>query len=161
MATIVLMGEIRVAKSPEIISTFGIGSCVAVCLYDRVRKIGGLAHIMSPSSKGADKKGINMNRFADVAIPNMLEEMTNLGCRKENIAAIIVGGANMFRRIPEILLIGKKNLESVRRILKGMGIRIIGEDTGGNSGRNLWFDTSNGSVVVSGMHRPTIEISGD
>lgn len=157
----VLIGEIKFARSPDILHTLGLGSCVALCLYDRVKKIGGMAHIMSPSSRERTNRDINADRFADKAVEHILEKMISLGCSKRNMTAIMVGGAKMFRMVSEDFNIGKKNVESVKSELEKNGIRIVAEDTGKDYGRSVWFDTRDGTVVVSSGGNPTIELRGD
>ena len=64
----------------------------------------------------------------------------------------------MFPGINSIVIIGKRNIETVKNLLKKLKIRIIAEDTGGNQGRSVWFDTTDGSVVVSHTHGETAEM---
>ncbi len=89
----VAMAECKVAKKDYILESIGLGSCVAVCLYDSEKKIGGLAHIMLPHCKS---KNLNPLRFADTSIDILLKKMKQFGCKEENITAKIFGGASMF-----------------------------------------------------------------
>lgn len=149
------MGEFKITSNPTILQTMGLGSCVAVCLYDRGHKIGGLAHILLPDSKSG-KGGVNPMRFADRAIDAMLERMERKGC--ENITAKIFGGASMFANVNKMMQIGERNIEAVRKVLGELKIRIIADDTGGSQGRSVWFDTTDGSVVVSHTHGETVQM---
>ncbi|MFH0874668.1 MAG: chemotaxis protein CheD [archaeon] len=150
---IVDMGKFVIAHNPDTLCVLGIGSCIAVVLYDLEQHIGGLAHVMLPDSKSMGRdttKELNLNKFADVAIPNMLSEMQKKGCKKERIKAKIAGGAHMFKTIveTEILEIGKRNIEAVKSALDQFSIPLIGEDTGGSCGRTVRFDISTGVVTV-------------
>ena len=82
------MGEYKIASSPILLQTIGIGSCIAVCLYDAKKKIGGLAHILLPDSSKANKD-VNELRFADKAIGAMLNSMKQKRC--SSITAKIFG----------------------------------------------------------------------
>jgi chemotaxis protein CheD len=144
------MGEIKVAKPPQLLKAVGIGSCVAVALYDRENRIGGLAHVMLPCFEEAYDKS-NPTKFTDIAIAMMIDEMKRQGAQPQNIIAKVFGGANMF---PEIISldsamdIGKRNILAVREELEGYNINIAASEVGGHIGRTVMFDTTEGLVVV-------------
>jgi chemotaxis protein CheD len=150
MMTPVGMGEIKVTESPNIISAVGLGSCIAVTLYDKFTKIGGLAHVVLPSIKEANDSS-NPIRFADVAIGVMITDMKRLGANIQFMSAKIFGGANMF---PDIIFshspmdVGKRNIEAVRKELKKHNISIVASEVGDHIGRTVIFNISDGSVVV-------------
>jgi len=150
MGSTVGMGEIMVAESPRLLRSVGIGSCIAVTLYDRDTTIGGLAHIMLPCVEEAINKS-DPARFTDVAIGMMIDKMQAQGARIQDIKAKIFGGANMF---PEIIStsstmnIGKRNISAVREELQKYDIEIAAEDVGDHVGRTVLFDTGDGSVTV-------------
>jgi chemotaxis protein CheD len=148
------MAEFKVAHNPTILSTIGVGSCVAVAIFDPVSKIGGLAHAMLPDSNIA-AADVNPLRFVDRAIDAVVSAMLSLGCKKERMVAKIFGGASMFRNLMNI---GAQNVVAAREKLKKESISITAEDTGGCHGRSLWFDTNDGSVVVGSVCGPTKEV---
>ncbi|NOZ58192.1 MAG: chemotaxis protein CheD [Euryarchaeota archaeon] len=139
------IGEYVVAKSPAVLVSLGLGSCVGVAMYDPVSRVGGLAHVMLPSINGTARVA-NPGKYADAAIKLMLEEMVRKGAARERIVAKIAGGATMFRNCTSS--IGERNVESVREVLKREGIRIVGEDTGRDYGRSIEFDLSTGELLV-------------
>lgn len=147
------MGEFQTTDKPVVMQSLGIGSCVVICLYDPIHKIGGLAHIMSPKSKMG--KDAAPGRFADQAIPMMIEDIIKAGAEKKNLIAKIIGGASMFPNIVKMTSIGADNLIAVRHELKTNKIPIRAEDVGETYGRSVWFDVSNGDVVVSGLNSRT------
>ena len=149
----VKMGEFMVAESPIILQTVGIGSCVAVCIYDSKNKVGGLAHIMSPQSKMDET--IKPMRFADRAIKMMVESICAMGGGREKLCAKIIGGASMFPKVTKVLAIGAENISAVKDELKKLKVDIIGEDIGGNVGRSIWFDIGNGDIVISKVREET------
>ncbi len=155
------VSEYYVTNNSGVLASYGLGSCVGIALYDEAKKIGGLAHVMLPDSKAISRKG-SPGRFADTAIKSMVEEMVKLGARKNRIVAKVVGGAQMFtipgatnpKNVPgpfASLNIGERNVEATKKVLRELKIKLVAEDTGGNHGRTVYFDTSNGKVTVTSI----------
>jgi len=148
------IGDIKVTKPPHILRIVGLGSCIAVVLYDSSTRIGGLAHVMLPHIDESHDMS-NPARFSDIAVGMMIEEMERRGARIQEIRAKIFGGSNMF---PEIILsngsmdIGKRNILSVEEELKRYNIQISASEVGDNMGRTVLFDTGDGSVIVKTAH---------
>ncbi|MFH1287713.1 MAG: chemotaxis protein CheD [bacterium] len=140
------MGEMAVGKGGDILAASGIGSCVAVTLYDAKCKIGALAHAMLPSRRLRDKPPDA--RYVDMAIDAMLEKMQAQGARKEDMEAKLVGGSNMFAAFEPNESIGKKNIASAKEGLKKHGIPVAGECVGGSQGRSVEFSIATGIVTV-------------
>ncbi|MTI48016.1 chemotaxis protein CheD [Sporosalibacterium faouarense] len=143
------MADLAAVKSPNNLTTLGLGSCVGIALYDKLSQVGGLAHIMLPSSEEI-KNNSNKAKFADTAIDILLKEMIALGARRKNLKAKIAGGSQMFsfQSKSDVLRIGERNVNATKRKLKELSIPILGEDTGGNYGRTIVLDTSDGSLMV-------------
>jgi chemotaxis protein CheD len=147
----VAIGQWTVAAAPAKIRTL-LGSCVGVVLYDRGAKLGGLAHIVLPSARGAiDHPG----KYADTAIPTLLAEFERrLGGRgRSRLIAKLVGGANMFQMDFSLhensgLNIGQNNQKAIEQILAELTIPILARDVGGTSGRRLTLDTASGIVTI-------------
>jgi chemotaxis protein CheD len=136
-----LPGQLHATAEPCQISTI-LGSCVAVCLFDRSRLAGGMNHFLLPSSR---KGEVDSLRFADTATVALLEKLLALGCRLENVTAKIFGGSALFRgkdRYPESL--GAKNVAATIRLMENAGIPIVAQETGGDHGRKVVFDTDDG-----------------
>ncbi|MDI3546598.1 MAG: chemotaxis protein CheD [Halanaerobiales bacterium] len=139
----VRMAEYSTGKSPDILVTVGLGSCIGVAIYDRLQKIGGLIHIMLPENK----KGLKPAKYADTGIPLVIEKMEELGASRENMVAKMAGGAHMFNGDFN-LKVGERNIEAVRQALAKEKIKIIGEDVGENYGRTMEFYTEDGTVII-------------
>lgn len=156
---IVGIGEYKTARPPYRIMTIGLGSCVGIVLYDRINRIGGLAHIMLPSIASFANAG-NTGRFADVAVPLLIERMESLGSSRRLMIAKIAGGANMFSFSQSSLSmdIGGRNVNMVRQLLSKFSIRIMGEDVGGNVGRTMIFETESGKTYIRTVDRVIKEI---
>lgn len=143
------MADLNAVEHPDLLTTLGLGSCVGIALYDRSTKISGLAHIMLPSSQEI-KNNSNLAKFADTGIDELIDKMVKLGARKSNLTAKIAGGAQMFNfnSNNSMLRIGERNVLATKEKLKKLDIRIIGEDTGGNFGRTIIFDSKDGSLFI-------------
>ena len=145
----VAIGQWAVATAPAKIRTL-LGSCVAVILHDRVARLGGLAHIVLPDSRGATN---HPGKFADTAIPAMIDEIERKYQVKASgrLVAKLVGGASMFTtggNVNSVLNIGLMNQEAAERILGDLRIPIMARDLGGASGRHLTLDTASGIVAI-------------
>jgi chemotaxis protein CheD len=145
------VAEYFVTHNPHVLASFGLGSCVGVALYDEKKNIGGLAHIMLPDSTAMTRKG-KPGRYADTAIEAMVAEMERLGSNRRDIKARIAGGACLGMQI------GERNIEATRDALKKLKIPIAAEDTGGDYGRTLRFNISDGSVTISSIKHGAKEL---
>ncbi|HBC97146.1 MAG TPA: chemotaxis protein CheD [Clostridium sp.] len=143
------IADMNTAGSPNRIITIGLGSCVGIALYDDKSNIGGLAHIMLPDSTQFSNKK-NPLKFADLAIPLLIEKLEKLGVNRRNLKAKIAGGASMFNFPDKSVMmdIGNRNGKAVKHMLEKCSISILAEDLGGNKGRTMILDTSDGSVKI-------------
>lgn len=145
---VVGMADYKVGKSPDILMTAGLGSCIGVCIYDLQSKIGGMAHIMLPNSRD-NMKG-NPAKYADTCLAMMLGELTKLGVVKTRLKAKMAGGAQMFSFTGQtpLLKIGERNAEAMEQELKKAGIPLLAYDVGGNFGRTISFDIQSGKLHI-------------
>lgn len=153
------IADLNLVLNPGIIMTIGLGSCIGIALYDKKQKVAGLSHIMLPDSTQF-RNVTNPMKFADSAIPILIEKMEKQGCRKQNIIAKIAGGASMFNFTDKSIIsdIGKRNSEAVKKVLREIGIPIVAEDTGGNKGRTMILESSNGKVTLKIVGKGILEI---
>ena len=153
------ISDLNVAYSPDKLVTVGLGSCVGIAIYDKAIGLGGLAHIMLPDSSQFNKVA-NEIKFADLAIPILVNDMIKKGAKLKNMRAKIAGGASMFNFSDKSIImdIGKRNGIAVKNALKILSIPIVGEDIGGNKGRTLIFETSNGLLFIRTVGIGTTEI---
>ncbi|MBI4378185.1 MAG: chemotaxis protein CheD [Nitrospinae bacterium] len=156
------MGEGVVMESPHIIKSVGLGSCVAVMLYDSKIKIGGLAHVMLPNSNHINYNNSHISfpyQSADTAIETLLKEMKRMAPLTKNIVARMAGGARMFSHYEGLIAgIGVQNIMSIRELLRRERIPLISEDTGGDHGRSVEFHLDSGSVIVKAIGREDRDI---
>ena len=137
------MGQIALSKAPALLCSV-LGSCVGLTLYHPRLKIGALAHIVLPAASG---RGAVPGKFADTALPHMLAKLAKAGATREGLVAKIAGGACMFG-VSGQLQIGDSNIEAVQTLLAKENIPIVGRDVGGQKGRRVTLDCSNGELLV-------------
>jgi chemotaxis protein CheD len=147
----VKVADYAVANGESVISTLGLGSCVAIMLYDGSSRIGGLAHILLPS-EGLSLDSGNRAKFPSTAIPMLVEEMRKRGAWGRPMAKI-VGGASMFASLLPSggINMGERNVEATKRVLRLAEIPLVASDTGGEHGRSVYFHVSDGRVVVKSL----------
>ena len=152
----VKIGEIKVTKPGVTLFTIGLGSCVAVALYDPRERVGGLAHVMLPEPM--NNPNHTPGRSAPTAIPEMLRIMEAAGARKRGMFARIVGGAAMFESVlpAEGLRLGARNVDAVKAALSKAQIPLRGEDVGGSFGRSVFFDAGDGKLLVRAVKRADV-----
>ncbi|WP_153726603.1 chemotaxis protein CheD [Heliorestis convoluta] len=148
------MADLKVSKAPQNLMTSGLGSCIGICLYDGTARVGGLAHIMLPASTQA-RSSDNKAKFADTAIPFLIDEMRRLGAVKSRLVAKIAGGAQMFAfpGSSDVMRIGERNAEAVIIHLRRENIPLLAKETGGNYGRTIELDTSTGKLHIRTIDR--------
>ena len=148
------MADLKAGKNPDSLISYGLGSCVGIALYDAQTKVGGLAHIMLPDSTQA-RATDNTAKFADTAIPVLLEQILRLGAQRNRVTAKIAGGSQMFSfaQATDIMRIGDRNAEAVREVLKAHSIRILAEDVGGNYGRTVELLLESGVFVIKTVNK--------
>lgn len=143
------IGQIAVSGASEIvISALGLGSCIGVVLFDPQARVAGMAHVMLPE---ASETSVGPpGKFANSAVPALLEQVLTLGADKSRLVAKIAGGAQMFGSGSggNLLKIGERNAEAVKAALASAGLRVRAEHTGGNSGRTMAITVGTGEVTV-------------
>ncbi|WPC41093.1 chemotaxis protein CheD [Clostridium sp. JS66] len=143
------IADLNTAFSPDRIITVGLGSCIGIAMYDNTKSLGGLAHIMLPDSTQFNNV-TNPLKFADLAVPILIEKLEKLGASRRNLKAKIAGGASMFNFSDKSMImdIGNRNGIAVKNALKEYSIPIMGEDIGGNKGRTMILDAGSGDVKI-------------
>lgn len=153
------MADLNICKSPDMITTLGLGSCIGIALYDPVTKIGGLAHIMLPDSTQM-KNNQNIAKFADTGITELVRRMVAAGASKQRLVAKIAGGARMFEVnvATNIGNIGDRNAEASQKKLRELGIPLKAQDTGLNYGRTVELYAETGEFRIKSVGKPVKSI---
>lgn len=143
------MGDLKLCKSPDSVTTLGLGSCVGIAIRDPITKVGGLAHVMLPDST-AIKQNSNIYKFADTGIAELVRLMEGAGAVRKRMVAKIAGGAQMFafQNKSDLVRVGDRNVEASIKKLKELGIPILASDTGDSYGRTVIFYPETGNFVI-------------
>lgn len=151
------IADMKIVNAPDLIRTSGLGSCVGVVIYDLEKKIAGLAHVMLPESAISKVVGFNPAKYADTAVSELTANLLLKGARKTALRAKIAGGAQMFpfSSTNDMMRIGPRNVEVVKKELIRHNIRLISEDTGGNNGRTIEFDPNKGTLLIKMVNKGT------
>lgn len=150
------IAEFKVARSPDRLIAYGLGSCVGVALYDPSRKIGGLSHFMLPTSR-LHAEVLAPGKYADTSIETLLEELLKEGVPPGGLLAKLVGGANMFSGIVQSAFpVGARNVAAAREKLAEKKIPILAEEVGGGQGRTMVFSLEDGKVEIKKFNRPIL-----
>lgn len=146
------MADAKVCHAPDAITTLGLGSCVGVALYDKSTKISGLVHVMLPDSTQV-RQNQNKAKFADTGIDLLIDMMKAEGANISGLTAKIAGGAQMFAFSgnSDMLRVGERNAEAVKKKLAALNIRILAEDTGLNYGRTVEFYPETGDFLIKAV----------
>lgn len=147
------ISDLNIARSPDVLVTYALGSCVGICLYDPIKRIAGLSHIMLPTSGPGQTS--QPYRFADTAIVILVQKMVAAGADRRRLVAKIAGGAKMFATLSDSSLtnIGQRNVTAVKQVLAKLGIPIVADDTGKDFGRTVFFSAENGQMCVRSANR--------
>lgn len=154
------MADLNVAESGAVLKTTGLGSCVGLTLYDPLLRIGGMAHIMLPSSDIAREGQLNVAKYADTAVPELVRRMRDRGASVDRLVAKMAGGAQMFAFAggTDTMRIGPRNVEATKQALEAFVVRLISEDTGGNYGRTVELNSHTGLFLIRSVQFGVKEI---
>ncbi len=146
---VVRVADLKAGSAEDVLVTLGLGSCVAIVLWDGAVKVGGLAHILLPS-RSLSRQTDNAAKFPQSAVPALLAEMVLLGADPRRLTARLVGGASMFSQLapPGSIQMGERNVVASREVLSDQGIPVVGEAVGGDFGRSVWFRVGNGTIEI-------------
>jgi len=150
----VSIGELIVSKSADdVLVAYGLGSCVAICLYDPVSKVAGMLHALLPDSAGKNSDNNAPAKFVDQGVPLLLDQIKGMGAVRSRLVVILSGGAQMLTApgFTNTLNIGERNVKAAQDLLKSSGFRIKAQDTGGSSGRTVKLYGATGQVTVRSL----------
>ena len=157
----VRIGELAAsAHAGDVLVAIGLGSCIGVALLDARRAIAGLAHVMLPASTSG-APGRDEAKFADRAVPALVERLLGLGASQARLEAVLVGGARMFDFAPATALdVGNRNELATRAALDAAGIPVRAAATSGTRGRTVRVHVAGPRVVVKEAGGLPIDLYG-
>jgi chemotaxis protein CheD len=136
-------GAICCSAEPAVVTTI-LGSCVAICLYDRHRRVGGMNHFLLPRAAGSPPTP----RYGDVSFAHLVAAMEAMGCQAADLRAKVFGGAAVLPLGARADPVGVQNVGVALEMLHGRGIPVLARRTGGQRGLYLRFHTAIGRVMV-------------
>lgn len=150
------MADLKVCNSPDGLTTLGLGSCVGIAIRDPITKVGGLAHIMLPDSTAIRGGQLNIPKFADTGITELVRQMEAVGARRNRLVAKLAGGAMMFsfQNKTDLVRVGDRNVEASIKKLGELQIPVLAADTGANFGRTVIFYPETGDYVIRAVGKP-------
>ena len=151
------MADLKICKAPDAVTTLGLGSCIGIAIRDPQTKIGGLAHIMLPDSTQMSSQSHNIPKFADTGCKELVDQIVKAGANRTRLVAKIAGGAQMFAFQSggnDMMAVGERNANAVRKILGELKIPILAQDCGLNYGRTVEFYPETGDYVIKAVGKP-------
>ena len=146
---IVGISDAHISNDPsDLLVTYSLGSCIGICMYDPLARIGGLVHCQLPESKMDPGRATqHPYMFVDTGVQMMIDQMEQLGANRQKLRVKIAGAATMPLGLKSFD-IGKRNLLAARKELWKHFLMINGSDVGGECPRNMYMDISNGEVSI-------------
>lgn len=137
-------GRVRGGHGNVVLRAIALGSCLAIVLYDPARKNGAMAHVMLPGKAPPKTEPSERTKYAADAIDALMEIMAQMGSRKNDFCAAVVGGANVLKRQTDT--IARDNVESNLRILEEKKLNVVAKHIGGYERRNAYIDLEKGII---------------
>ncbi len=146
---VVDIADFVVSKDCDVtLTTYALGSCIAVILHDATLQAAGMIHYMLPlSSTNLEKAKLKPAMFADTGVPLLFHAMYGLGCKKENLIVKVAGGGQLYDD-HGLFEIGKRNYTVLRRMLWKTNVLVTAEDVGGAKSRTVSLEVATGRCVV-------------
>lgn len=149
------MADLAVCSGDDAVTTLGLGSCIGIAIRDPLTGIGGLVHIMLPSSTEI-RNNTNRPKFADTGIEDLVAAIVKKGGNRNRLEAKIAGGAQMFSgsNNRDTIRVGERNALASKEQLRKMCIPLLAEDTGNTYGRTVIFYPKTGNYVIRSIGLP-------
>ena len=146
---VVGVADMVVSNDPSAeLVTYSLGSCLGITVYDPMKKVGGLLHIMLPDSKIDPVKAVSAPfMFVDTGVPRLFQAVYNLGAERSRLAVKVAGGAQLLDE-KGVFNIGERNQQALSGLLARNGYAIHVRDVGGLSSRTLRMDLTTGKITI-------------
>lgn len=146
------IGEMVLSSSPESrLVAYGLGSCIALAVWDPKSKVGGLAHFMLPN--GPANAGSPV-KFIDTGLDTFLKALEARGAGLSRSTVKAAGAAAMLT-VGGGLAIGKRNAETMQSALAARGLSLTASALGGTSGRTVQLDVADGRFLIKSLSSVT------
>lgn len=153
---VVGVGDLAVSNNPNTnLSTFALGSCVGIIVYDKEAQVGGLIHVMLPdSSLSPEKAQSQPAMFVDTGMPLLFRNLCGLRAERRRMRAFVAGGASVISG-SNMFKIGERNILAVKKYVSTLGIQVVKADVGGVNNRTIHLDVGTGEVTLKTPLRTT------
>jgi len=148
------LGEFQISDNPnEILTIYGLGSCVGVGVFDPEAGIAGLLHAVLPESGNGECRSA---KYVDSGIKSLFSALEEAGAEEKRVKVCLVGGANLLTAAGHegSFNIGDRNIESAQNQIAARDLSICGEDVGGSIGRTMRLYVADGRITVRSMGKP-------
>lgn len=148
---IVGIADMAISSEPkDLIITYALGSCLGVCVWDPVVKVGGMLHFMLPqAAMSPEKAAENPLMFADTGVPKLFLGCYALGAKKERMVVVVAGGASFNVKEDTDMAIGQRNVAILRKLMWKNSVLLKKHELGGTEPRNMSLDIATGEVTVA------------
>jgi len=144
------IGQCAVSNRPgDVLITHGLGSCIAVCVFDPQTTVAGLLHFLLPEARiNPERALVQPAVFADTGIPLLLDAAAQQGLLRRRAIVKLVGGAEMAASTEVAFNTGRRNVLAARNLLWRSGVFVAGQDVGGTAARTLHLSVATGRLLV-------------
>lgn len=152
------IGELYASKEQAVIDTV-LGSCVSVCLYDPVNRIGGMNHILLPGN--TDHKEFNDSaRYGKNAMELLINRMLSLRASRGSLRAKVFGGGHFLigGSGPITISPGEANVGFAFNFLKTEGIPVDHYNVGGDFARRVELNSFTGEVLMKRIRKGSLNV---
>ena len=139
----VLPGEFFVHDEDILVMTT-LGSCIAACLWDRDKRIGGMNHFLLPEGNGRDG---DSGRYGNFAMDQLIGEMVKRGATRSTLEAKVFGGGAVISGMNTIN-VGERNTTFVLDYLRTERITVVSKDVMDIYPRKVCFLPASGKAMV-------------
>ena len=135
-----LPGEFFVYNEDILIMTT-LGSCIAACIWDRDRRVGGMNHFMLPEGTG------DSGRYGSFAMDQLIGELVKRGATRSSMEAKVFGGGAVLGGMNTIN-VGQRNTSFVLDYLRTERIPVVSKDVLEIYPRKVCFLPASGKAMV-------------
>jgi chemotaxis protein CheD len=135
-------------QSDDVLTTYALGSCIGVALFDPIVCIGGLLHFQLPTSTADTQRSQEKPlMFADTGLEWLMGQMERMGAQRRRFQVRLAGGAKMLND-GGLFDIGRRNHAAIRKLLFQHRMFITAEQVGGIQPRTMMLNIADGAVAI-------------
>lgn len=140
LRAVITQGEHLVSSDPHLTISTLLGSCVACCLWDAERGVGGMNHML------LTQHHVSVHAFTGVnSMELLINDLLKQGARRTHLQAKAFGGAQMVSGLSDI---GPANCAFILNFLAAESIPCVSQSLGGDAARHLLFSPTTGAVKM-------------